>query len=155
MFHRLKTEVDRNRSSSAIDPADTEESEQEEEREPPDPETKRKPTFEFRQLILTWYCLQNSTTCSIREKSSSGWKEIIKRALLLTDHLCPPPQENTNLWAQMAKMKEGSRERSLRRQLEHMERRYRPRAPAFLSPKVVVVRVCVHEVGSPWTHTKS
>ncbi|XP_042248365.1 uncharacterized protein LOC121883975 [Thunnus maccoyii] len=154
MFHQLKTEVDINRSSSVMDPedtinpADTEESEQEEEREPEqkDPNCTHPSTLteklreslssldldytEFRELILTRLTELNNIQ-QLRKGLQQTKEDHQKSIDDLRQTTYTLQEENTSLRAQMAKMKEDteSRERSLRRQLEHMRIQVQDKSP--------------------------
>ncbi|XP_067427114.1 uncharacterized protein [Thunnus thynnus] len=154
MFHQLKTEVDINRSSSVMDPedtinpADTEESEQEEEREPEqkDPNCTHPSTLteklreslssleldytEFRELILTRLTELNNIQ-QLRKGLQQTKEDHQKSIDDLRQTTYTLQEENTSLRAQMAKIKEDteSRERSLRRQLEHMRIQVQDKSP--------------------------
>lgn len=158
MFHQLKAEVDKNRSNSATDSedptdrADTEESEQEEEEEERKPTEKKDPDYtppsaltenlreslssleldftEFRELILTRLTELNNIQ-QLRKELQQMKHDHQKSIDELRQTTYILQEENTSLRAQMAKIQEdtGNREKSLRRQLEHMKSQVQVKSP--------------------------
>eukprot|EP00064_Thunnus_orientalis_P015699 superscaffoldBa00002961_g15756 len=101
MFHQMKTEVDRKRSSTAIDPedttdpAETEESEQEEEKEPPE---KKDPDC-IGELILTRLTELNNIQ-QLREELQQMKEDCQKTNNDLRQTTYALQKENTSLRAQ-------------------------------------------------------